>query len=62
MTPVFPVSRVLFMLAYGVLALLGLFCTAYAEDVGLALFGTLLGLFGLVMAFLLIKLGWDQAV
>ncbi|KAA2213993.1 hypothetical protein [Teichococcus oryzae] len=61
MIPEFPVSRVLFMIVYGLLALIGLYCAGRGQDFGLSLFGTLLGLFGLAMAFLLIKRGWDQA-
>jgi len=54
-------SRVFFMVAYGVIALLGLFLAAAARDVGITIFGWGLVAFGVLNAFNSIKAHYDEA-
>ncbi|MBR0680644.1 hypothetical protein GXW74_09105 [Roseomonas eburnea] len=53
-------SRVLFMLLYGAIALLGLFTAAAARDVGISIFGWGMLLFGVLNAFNSIKVHYDE--
>jgi hypothetical protein len=57
----FPLSRVFFLVACGLIALVGLFAIAAAEDVGITLFGYGLVAFGLGFGFSLVKRGFDEA-
>ena len=53
-------ARVFFLVTYAVLALLGLFMAAAARDVGIAIFGWGLLLFGVLNAFNAIKVHFDE--
>jgi hypothetical protein len=52
---------VFFLVACGLIALVGLFAIAAAEDVGITLFGYGLVAFGLGFGFSLVKRGFDEA-
>jgi hypothetical protein len=56
----FPLSRVLFMVASGLIALVGLFAIAAAQDIGITLFGYGLVAFGIAFGFSLLKRGFDE--
>lgn len=56
----FPLSRVLFMAASAVIALIGLLAAGIARDDGMSLFGLGLFGFGVLFAFSLIKRGFDE--
>ncbi len=53
-------ARVFFLVTYLVLALLGLFMAAAARDMGIGIFGWGLVLFGLLNAFNVIKMHFDE--
>ena len=53
-------ARLFFLVTYGVLALLGLLMAAAARDVGIAIFGWGLVIFGLGCAFNAIKVHFDE--
>ncbi|HWT09601.1 MAG TPA: hypothetical protein VN329_10570 [Roseomonas sp.] len=53
-------ARMFFLVTYAVLALLGLFLAAAARDVGIAIFGWGLVLFGVLNAFNAIKVHFDE--
>jgi len=57
MTP----GRAFFLVFYGVLALLGLFLAAAAQDVGISIFGWGLVLFGVLNAYRTIGAHYDDA-
>ena len=54
-------ARVFFLALYGLLALLGLFTAAKAEDIGMSIFGFGLIGFSLFCIFHTIKTHFDQA-
>jgi len=54
-------ARVFFLALYGVLALLGLFTAAAAQDIGMSIFGFGLIGFSLFCIFHTIKTHFDQA-
>ncbi|MCA3351863.1 MAG: hypothetical protein INF97_14820 [Roseomonas sp.] len=54
-------ARVFFLGLYGLLALLGLFAAAKAQDIGMSIFGFGLIGFGLFCIFHTIKSHFDQA-
>ncbi|MEO3474573.1 hypothetical protein AAFN86_22085 [Roseomonas sp. CAU 1739] len=53
-------ARVFFLITYVVLGLVGLFLAAAARDVGIAIFGWGLVLFGVLNAFNAIKVHFDE--
>lgn len=57
----FPLSRLLFMAASAVIALIGLLAAGAARDGAFTLFGLGLFGFGVLFAFSLIKRGFDEA-
>ena len=54
-------ARVFFIALYGLLALLGLFAAARAQDIGMSIFGFGLIGFGLLCVFHSIKSHFDEA-
>ncbi|MFN9095563.1 MAG: hypothetical protein ACK5WN_14825 [Alphaproteobacteria bacterium] len=54
-------ARIFFLALYGLLALLGLFAAAAAQDIGMSIFGFGLIGFGLMCIFHNIKAYFDQA-
>jgi hypothetical protein len=54
-------GRVFFMILYGVLALLGLFLAAAAQDVGIGIFAWGLVLFGVLNAYRTVGQHFDEA-
>jgi hypothetical protein len=54
-------ARIFFIALYGLLALLGLFAAAKAQDVGMSIFGFGLIGFGLLCVFHSIKSHFDEA-
>lgn len=58
--PQFPAGRVFFMLFSALIALVGLFTAARAEDLGISTFGYGLVVFGLGFCFALLKRGFDE--
>ena len=54
-------ARMFFLTLYGLLALLGLFTAAKAQDIGMSIFGFGLILFGLLCVFNTIRTHFDQA-
>jgi hypothetical protein len=54
-------ARMFFLALYGLLALLGLFTAAKAQDIGMSIFGFGLIGFGLLCIFHGIKAHFDQA-
>jgi hypothetical protein len=54
-------ARVFFLVFYGVLALLGLFMAAAAQDVGITIFAWGLVLFGVLNAYRTIGAHYDEA-
>jgi len=54
-------ARVFFLGLYGLLALLGLFAAAAAQDIGMSIFGFGLIGFGLLCVFNTIRTHFDQA-
>lgn len=54
-------ARVFFMVFYGLIALLGLYAAAAARDVGISIFGWGMLLFGVLNAFNVIKVHFDEA-
>jgi hypothetical protein len=54
-------ARVFFLALYGLLALLGLFAAAKAQDIGMSIFGFGLIGFGLFCVFNTIRTHFDQA-
>jgi hypothetical protein len=57
----FPLSRVFFLVACGLIVLVGLFALSAAQDIGITLFGYGLVGFGLAFGFSLVKRGFDEA-
>jgi hypothetical protein len=53
-------TRMLFLVAYVLLALGGLFLAAAAKDIGISIFGWGLVLFGVLNAFNAIKVHFDE--
>ena len=53
-------ARMLFLVTYGALALIGLFLAAAARDVGISIFGWGLVIFGIGCAFSAIKTHFDE--
>jgi hypothetical protein len=53
-------ARMLFLVAYVVLALGGLFFAAAARDIGISIFGWGLVIFGVLNAFNAIKVHFDE--
>lgn len=53
-------ARVFFLVTYAVIAFVGLFLAAAARDVGIAIFGWGLVLFGVLSAFNGIKVHYDE--
>ncbi len=54
-------ARMFFLALYSLLALLGLFTAAKAQDIGMSIFGFGLILFGLLCVFNTIRTHFDQA-
>ena len=54
-------TRMFFLALYGLLALLGLFTAAKAQDLGINIFGFWLIAFGLLCVFNTIRTHFDQA-
>jgi hypothetical protein len=54
-------ARIFFLALYGMLALLGLFTAAAAQDIGISIFGFGLIGFGVLCIFQTIKSHFDQA-
>lgn len=54
-------ARIFFIALYGLLALLGLFAAAKAQDIGMSIFGFGLIGFGLLCVFHSIKSHFDEA-
>ncbi len=54
------VGSIVMMVALGLVSLLGLFAAANAVDIGMAVFGTVLTLFGVAMIFWLLKRHFDE--
>lgn len=54
-------ARVFFMVSYVLLALLGLFMAAAAQDIGITIFGWGLVLFGVLNAYRTIGAHFDEA-
>ncbi|HTP84562.1 MAG TPA: hypothetical protein VMQ11_16545 [Alphaproteobacteria bacterium] len=54
------VGSIVMMVALGLVSLIGLFAAANAVDIGMALFGSVLTLFGVGMIFWLLKRHFDE--
>ncbi len=53
-------GSIILMVAFGLVSLLGLFAAANAVDLGMAVFGSVLTLFGVAMTFWFIKRHFDE--